>query len=192
MQAYVINLDRRKDRMEKISIPFEYERFSASDGSKLFPQEGKLSGHIGCWDSHRRLLNQIKYQGHPFAMVLEDDVEFCDEFLVHLAKAMSQLPEDWDMLYLGGFSYDSVPFSENLNHANRVLTTHGYIVRDKFLDTLIETVTNRKFKIDVVFCDALSKGRCFICNPVLAWQAEGHSDIEGKITNNVHLKKHEL
>lgn len=188
MKAYVINLDRRKDRMETLSLPFEYERFRGTDGREEFPQEGKLSGHIGCWDSHRRLLNQIKYDGTPIALVTEDDVVVCEGFMERLASVMLELPEDWDLLYLGGFSYDSIPFSKSLDHATRVLTTHAYVVRDKFLDKLIETINGRRFKIDVVFSDALSKGRCFICRPVLAWQAEGHSDIEGKVTNNVHLK----
>lgn len=192
MKTFVINLNRRKDRLKEFasSVTFDYERFSATDGKIAFPDsKPRLQGHLGCWDSHRRLLNWSQFSEFPMVMVLEDDVELAPEFEQKLEIIMKELPEDWDLLYLGGWNTEErKPYSEHLDIAERVLTTHAYIIRDKFIPKLIETLNGRRFKVDVVFCDALSKGKCFIAHPVIAWQREGFSDITNSVNTNEHLK----
>jgi hypothetical protein len=75
-----------------------------------------------------------------------------------------------------------------LNWAKKVFTTHAFIVRDKFYDTILEGINSREWKVDVLISDVLPLGKCFICEPILAWQREGFSDIENRVTNNTHLK----
>lgn len=189
-KKFVINLKRREDRLRELKLPFDYEIFEATDGKIHFPNEvANLVGHLGCWDSHRRLLEKIKEENIEYTLIFEDDAVVCDDFIKKMEIVVSELPEDWDLLYLGGWNTGEIKkYSEHLNLAEDVLTTHSYLIRQKFVDTLLSSIYNRKFKIDVVFCDALKKGKCFISNPVLSWQREGYSDIVNKVTNNVHLK----
>jgi GR25 family glycosyltransferase involved in LPS biosynthesis len=189
MKKLVINLKRRTDRLEQINLPFDYEIFEATDGKEKFSEFGKMQGHIGCWDSHRRLFTEVKDKNIDMVMVLEDDIEVCEDFNKKLEKVMTELPEDWDLLYLGGWNIGDVEkYSESLNLAKNVLTTHAFIVRSKFYDTILEGINSRKWKIDILISETLSKGNCFICNPTIAWQKEGFSDIENRVTNNIHLK----
>lgn len=189
-KAFVINLDRRPDRLVELKVPFEYERFSATNGTIFDEVPKKLKGHIGCWDSHRRILERIKTEGLEYAVVMEDDVEFDKEFKEKIDHYVAQLPEDWDLFYMGGWnvSKEIKKYSENLNVAEDIYTTHAYIIRDKFIPVLLEVIYARRYKIDVVFCDALKKGKCFIANPVLTWQKQGYSDITRTINTNNHLK----
>lgn len=190
IKSYVINLKRRNDRLEKINLPFNYEIFEATDGKIDFADYPiKQQGFMGCWDSHRRLFTHVKNNKLDMVLVLEDDIEVCDDFNNKLSKVMSELPEDWDLLYLGGWNVGDVEkYSESLNWAKKVYTTHAFIVRDKFYDTILEGINLRKWKVDILISDVLPLGNCFICEPTLAWQREGFSDIENKVTNNVHLK----
>ena len=65
---YVVNLDRRTDRMESIKfemdyIGWEYERFSAID----------TNSHGGCSLSHIEIIKQAISKGLDEVMVIEDD-----------------------------------------------------------------------------------------------------------------------
>jgi len=190
IRKFVINLERRPDRIESLNLPFDFEIFTATDGKITFPDAPiKLIGHYGCWDSHRRLLEKIKQENIEYTLILEDDVVVIDNFNEVFQLILNELPEDWDLLYLGGWNKGEIKkYSEHLNIAEHVLTTHCFLVRQKFVDTMLETINSNKFKIDVVFSKFLPMGKCFISNPIIAWQRENYSDIEHKVTSNLHLR----
>ncbi len=181
IKTYVINLPHREDRITQLQIPKEitdsYEIFPATDGS-VFGFEGskRMRGHLGCWDSHRRVMEDIQFKEYGMTLVLEDDCDFIPNR--NLETYMDELPEDWDLFYLGGINQD-VPesFSEHLDYAKNILQTHAYIIRDKFIPTMIQVLTNHRWKIDIVFSEAIKRGKCFICNPPIAIQRESYSDI---------------
>jgi GR25 family glycosyltransferase involved in LPS biosynthesis len=141
---------------------------------------------MGCWDSHRRLFNKIKEENIEYTLIMEDDVDLVENFQERLNDVISELPDDWDLLYLGGWNVgDIIKYSDKLNLAKKVYTTHAFIVRQKFVDTVIKGINERQWKVDVLISDILPLGNCFICNPTLAWQREGFSDIENRETNNL-------
>lgn len=190
LKKFVINLKRRDDRLKELKLPFEYTIFEATDGKSVFSEYPvKQQGFMGCWDSHRRLFNIIKEENLEYSLIMEDDVDVVDNFNERLNEVISELPNDWDLLYLGGWNVgDIVKYSDKLNHAKKVYTTHAFIVRQKFVDTAIKSINERQWKVDVLISDILPLGNCFICSPPLAWQKEGFSDIENRQTNNLHLK----
>lgn len=187
IKTFIINLDRRPDRLEKLNIPFEYNRFPAVDGRQLTPKE-RFRGIYGCQQSHIKLLEMLKLQENDVVMVFEDDVVLCDDFEKKLQLAMKELPETWDLLYIGGHNRGKTKlYSEHLLHVEKVWCTHAYIIRKKFIDILLLKIKARKWKVDVLFCDALPYGKCFMTTPLLAWQSGGYSDVENKVTENKHL-----
>jgi GR25 family glycosyltransferase involved in LPS biosynthesis len=189
-KKFVINLKRREDRLQKLSLPFNYEVFEATDGKQKYPEiPRKLKGVYGCYDSHLRLIQKIKDENIKNSIIFEDDVELSKDFIYRFNKSINELPNDWDILYLGGWNLgDKKKFSENLDIAEKVFTTQSYMVNFKFIETLLEIIKIKSGKIDVIFSDILPKYKCFICSPPIAWQMEGFSDIENKLTNNIHLR----
>lgn len=181
MKTYLINLDKRQDRIEEClyaNIPFPFERFSATDGDVFINEEENkfMRGHFGCWDSHRRLLEKLRYSSDDYTLILEDDVQFVDGLSIN--DIMEELPFDWDLLYLGGLNKGKVEkYSEHLNVATEIWQTHAYIVRKKFIPVLLEQLNSYRWKVDIVFSEALVKGNCFISNPPIAIQRESYSDI---------------
>lgn len=118
--VYVINLDRRKDRMEKLfknnpSLELRVERISAVEGKKiqLTPQIARLfkphdfmwkKAIMGCALSHLglwwRLANE-KPEINSY-LILEDDAKLSPEWEAKWNEAAPHIPEDYDVIYLGG------------------------------------------------------------------------------------------
>lgn len=189
MKAYVINLDTRTDRMEELDIPLQFTRWKAVDGKTIEDAPNKLRGHIGCLRSHITLLEHIKESGDDCAIVFEDDVEVVPGFEERLAEAMASLPANWDLLYLGGWNkLRTKKYNRLLNVAEVVYCTHAYVVRAKFIDRILRQLRSRDWKVDVLLSEVLGLGKCYICNPVLAWQRAGYSDIVNGVTDNKHLR----
>ena len=118
--VYVINLDRRKDRMEKLfknhpDLELRVERISAVEGKKLqltpkiarmfrphdFKWKKAIMGcalsHLGLW---WRLANE-KPDINSY-LILEDDVKFSPDWEARWKEAAPHIPKDYDILYLGG------------------------------------------------------------------------------------------
>ena len=118
--VFVINLDRRKDRMEKFlathpELDGVVDRVSATDGRelKLTPEIAKIFGPndffwkkavLGCALSHMglwwKLVNEHMEIGNY--LIFEDDVKMVPGWRTTLEASMDHVPDDYDVLYLGG------------------------------------------------------------------------------------------
>ena len=115
--VFVINLDRSPDRLKKIdaklrSLGIRYERIQAVDGKAMSKAEiraatswgcGKFctKGAIGCALSHRKAWETTVKRGMTKVLVLEDDAHFGDNFDHRFAKTWSNVPSDWELVYIG-------------------------------------------------------------------------------------------
>ena len=118
--CFVINLDRRKDRLEKLlashpELEGRIERQPAFDGKSLVltPELAQLfrpndffwkKAVMGCALSHLSLWWKL-VNDHPDIknyLILEDDVKFNPGWEDTISKSMAHIPEDYDVLYLGG------------------------------------------------------------------------------------------
>ena len=93
---FLINLDRREDRLKSVSEEFQYmgwtfERFSAVD----------TNSYEGCAYSHQRIAKLILERGYEYAMVFEDDIFFMPYSKSAIAEIESELNEiEWDFYHL--------------------------------------------------------------------------------------------
>lgn len=205
-KIFCINLDDRKDRWKecceifnKYEMIHKVERFSALRFKHEDPSLIKAMGQIGCSMSHFEVINKAKQENLNNFLVLEDD--FCFEFepnelFAKMNLSLSELPEKWDMFYLGGnldSSYNINPIekhSDNLFKLNACHTTHAFAVNNSIYNTILKDKPsldelqfwyNKYTVIDVYFSKAiLSKNNCFISNPILSLQRPGFSNIEQK------------
>ncbi len=118
--CYVINLDRRKDRMDRLyencpELKDRVNRLSAVEGKRLTltPELARLfrphdffwkKPIMGCALSHLTLWHKLANE-HPDVnsyLILEDDVKLKPNWETAWKMAQPHLPEDWDVIYLGG------------------------------------------------------------------------------------------
>jgi alpha(1,3/1,4) fucosyltransferase len=119
-EAYVINLDRREDRMKKLyshnpELEGRIQRLSAYEGRKiqLTPAIARLfkphdflwkKAILGCALSHLQLWWNLVHEKPDIDnyLILEDDVKLQPGWEEKWNAAVPHIPEDYDVIYLGG------------------------------------------------------------------------------------------
>ncbi len=204
--TYLINLDRRPDRLTNASNELKkaeivkYERFSAVDGKtlpanlKFIPADSmtdeQMKGHIGCTLSQLGVLNKAKSEGCKRYAVFEDDVEFVSDFTVKFDTCFKDVPDNWDCILLGGSHVGGFDrLTERVIRIFGSYTTHAMLINEKFYDKLSKVWENGRSEVDVAIASLHRDNYCYAFNPPLAWQKGGFSDILNKTDDYVALKK---
>lgn len=191
-----------QEKFKKLGILDRVERFSAIKINTENQALKKLAGQIGCTLSHFSILKNCLENQYKNYLILEDDFEIdLDEnsFLEKLQACLQDLPNDWDVLYLGGNltnEYGQFPiakYSKNLYQVNSCHTTHAIAINHKAASKIANTIgeitdivkwISNNGTIDVFLSKIfLKKNNCFISNPNLILQQEDFSDIENQIFN---------
>jgi GR25 family glycosyltransferase involved in LPS biosynthesis len=166
--VYLINMDKDIDRLKKITkecnkVNIKFEKFSGikvTDLSqkildKYIPKEIQKygpDGMIGCGLSHLFIWEDAVNKNYKNILVLEDDVYFTDDFNEYLQNVMEEVPDDYDILYLGyKDSICKAPEDNNFNYIYKPifpLLTHAMIISNKGLKKLLKLITKIDDHID--------------------------------------------
>lgn len=177
VRAICINLKERKSKKKYMKIQCKRRDIPL----KFFLAEKHENPRRGCLESHLTVIKNALNDGIKYLLIFEDDVKFKKRVI-----QLPVVPEDWDMLYLGGTVHRII----NRNNKNWVRmtcwTTHAYIVNltnEKLVDRILEA---DKFdgEIDRYYLDKVHKDfNCYMSSPMIAIQKQGFSDIEGREVN---------
>jgi GR25 family glycosyltransferase involved in LPS biosynthesis len=141
-KIYIITLKRSSNRhaaFQKTLKELNYEIFWGVDGNNLSlpdleesglysseavksvkrqkkcPPADLTHGMIGCTLSHLSLYKQMIERGEDRVLILEDDIRIEDYKAADLDKAIEQLPDNWELFYLGYlYNNNSLTFSAKL------------------------------------------------------------------------------
>jgi len=203
----VINLDRSADRwadmQPHLAAIGKARRWPATDGRTMSEEDYKAAGipllllpsmakeelqkkrkgEIGCYLSHTRLIRSLGESWAPpnaGHLILEDDVNIDQNCMEVLGRAWSDLPADWDILFLGiipeGAKMD--PPKGVVARVHQVWGTHGFIVRhgsipkiNKELQIMFDPIDEMLWQADL---------NLYAVRPFVVHQREGvKSDIHG-------------
>jgi GR25 family glycosyltransferase involved in LPS biosynthesis len=175
MDTFIINLDRRPDKWAYIRK--ELERV-ALGGVTRFTAFDIKPGWKGCRDSHLALLEKCK--DHSLFTILEDDVLFLQDPHEIVPLALSELPDDWDCLFLGASPQEPFErYSPHLFKMGKAWTTHAIIWHPR-PNGAVEYILKNKDeigKIDVFFTsEVFPRFNCFLTYPLVATQTQFDSD----------------
>lgn len=169
-----MNLDKRKDRWGFMSAQFAElgipaKRFAAITGENRF---------LAYNDTYHGILSHMADNGGN-GLVLEDDVKF--KSIGHLDEAISQLPVDWDVLYLGANlnGTKQEKFSSCLYKIRNSLTSHAIAYSEKMIKYIVEHFNPNEFPVydEWMRVNIQEKFNCFVIKPMIAWQTPGYSDL---------------
>jgi len=82
-------------------------------------------GHLGCYLSHIKILQDFVKSDKPYLMVLEDDAILIEGFTEQLIERIKYIPEDWDLI-LPGFRMLPETWTEKTVHNNDLKIKNGY------------------------------------------------------------------
>lgn len=196
-KIYCINLDRRTDRWENCEKQFKkyglnVERFAAVNGNDLIPKgvNGLMAGEVGVIRSNYNVIKDAKNNGYKNIIIFEDDVELCDDFINKFTEFFSKVPKDWGFLYMGGNHVGGLSMiNDNVAKINHSYAIHAICVNEMVYDHILELLPNEKEQVDVTYAKLQKIFPSYVFRPHLAWQKDGHSDIQGGYQNYDFLKK---
>ena len=140
------------------------------------------NGWIGCGLAHLNGL-RLARELNQNVLMFEDDVVFVDDYINIIHNAVNELPENWDMFYLGANITGTVnQVSTYIGRLTSARATHSYGVNKNFLNKLITLLEERveSKPIDCIYADEVCPGNyCYITIPMVTTQRDGFSDISG-------------
>ncbi len=107
-QVHVINLHSRPDRraemgaqLRRIGLHFDSQQVRLFEASKPLTSAGFPSvGACGCFMSHLAVLRHALHAGASSVLILEDDLNFCEDFRSKFNAAATILEtQDWGVFY---------------------------------------------------------------------------------------------
>jgi GR25 family glycosyltransferase involved in LPS biosynthesis len=147
-KIYCINLPESVNRKAKVSNVFtdlgilnrvKFDSFTPrpSEGIELSNVKKACPGVFGVSLSNLKVMFDAANNGCKNLLVFEDDIKLKSEVFRSksiLALAINELPEDWDVLYLGGKPKDKVEkYSNNLVKVGHMVGAYAYAINGKSL-----------------------------------------------------------
>ena len=186
---YIINLDKDVERLNKFDVHakknnLNYTRFPAIDGKKINKNDIRLKKYFSknlknynlirksCALSHITLWQRIKEEKNKFTIIFEDDVIIPNNFNNKLKLYLEQLPDNWDILFLGGNQIIGKKYSENLVIPDKSkfgnFGLFAYLINSKNINYIVDKCKNISLHIDNFVQKELGKRlNLFFCNPQL-------------------------
>lgn len=154
--ALVINLPKSIDRLENFMRNNSFNGvtyvISAIDGLTLpkVPEGVPLrQGSLGCLLSHKKALEYALENNYSSVIIFEDDAQLIPTFNDELKRAMLELPQNWDLLWLAGNDdTPSYPYSKNLKRLNGSWGTYAYVINRNVYEYFIELFSEQKKSSD--------------------------------------------
>ena len=224
MNNYIsfVNMDHRTDRLNHMEGQLQRVGLKATRTRGMRPEEytgpqdvrkmlHRTPGAIGCHFSQVSIMEEALERGQN-AMVLEDDVIFCQDFeerLDHIEKFTDE--NEWDVVWLGAAFHINppywhrIPFSDNRHddcsaqlgydakrtHDPRMIRTYGayntfaYIVNEKSIAKILDLFAQNihtSIGIDWLFIKLQPQLHCYAYVPGCVKQMDNKSDIGNGMT----------
>lgn len=185
-KVYVVNLDRRPDRMRSVSDELnknniKFERFSAVNGNDITHSSGLTNGAVGCLLSHYQIIKKSYDEGAEAIFIFEDDIELCEDFENKFKQSFNEVPDDWQFLYLGCNKHENSVIArptENVIKVQNAFSTACYGVRRDAMKKIIDTILDMKAPVDVYYGFLQTSLPAYTFKSPLCWQKPDWSDVE--------------
>ena len=193
-----INLDRRPDRWQRIQKELarhsidSVERFSAIDGATVEKIAGWIHtpGAYGCLLSHVEVVKEARQSGAPAVLIFEDDTVLDPDFQNKFTTFIKEVPDDWDMLYLGALHKDApVKISEHVGRITKANSTYAYALKHTVYDAFIDLNARAEHVLDMNSYKLQERFNCYCFMPNLAWVEAEYSDVQNRLEHHWYLEK---
>jgi glycosyl transferase, family 25 len=135
--VYLLNLDERKDRLEKVEkrlqqLDFPYRRMSAWKSTEFVkfknPKLNERNG--GCFMSHQIAVMAASVAQHDVVGVFEDDIIFHPDFRNRYEQFVKNVPDDWEMVMLGTIPFEPhIRINEHVSKCVHAIGSWSYFVK---------------------------------------------------------------
>ena len=170
----------------------DVQRVSAIDGNMTpLPHDWiHTRGAYGCLQSHVRAVREARDAGAPSVLIFEDDAMFDPQFKEKFATFIEELPDDWDMLFLGALHKDEpLRVTEHIARVTKANSTFAYAIRNTVFDAFIELNSRTEHVLDMNNYALQERFNCYCFVPNLVWVESEYSDVQQRLENHWYLEK---
>jgi GR25 family glycosyltransferase involved in LPS biosynthesis len=174
MIIYCINRNDRPERLARTREELAKQSLNAHRVSAII----NTPGWVGCRESHLKVIE--RHAKNSAFMIIEDDIAFLNDYEPWVTMAMSQLPSDWDMLYLSASpKTPQERYSNNLFRLRGAVCAHAIIYHPREGGAVEYILSHREDikKIDRYYADTVQLlFNCYITAPIICTQWQHSSD----------------
>jgi GR25 family glycosyltransferase involved in LPS biosynthesis len=167
--------EEKRATAEKDGVPLSISESDDISKNESNPYVLKKPGVVGCWLSHKRLLQHLvtldvnDSAGH---YINEDDNEIPSNFMEKWITLKRDIPKEWDILFLGIIN----PHGKKINDSVIQWTfdkddanwgTHSYIVRHGAIPYILKKLSKMTNAIDNQYNNVLKDLNIYTADPVL-------------------------
>jgi len=141
-------------------------------------------GAIGCYLAHRTLLESIAAAPNGIGtFICEDDIIIPADFYTRFAAISSEIPEDWDIIYMRKYIEKAAPISAHITKLEKDITaTHnigmwGFIVKNTSIkEKILPVLEQMTDAIDLQLNRHADKINMYLVDPPLISMDMSHSE----------------
>jgi len=141
-------------------------------------------GAIGCYLAHRNLLEHIAEAPNGVGtFICEDDIIIPEDFYSQFAAISSEIPEDWDILFMRKYGGENPNVSEHIKQIKRDITATmnmgmwGFIVKnDSIRSKILPALEQMTDAIDIQLNRHADKINMYVVEPPLISMDASHGD----------------
>ena len=189
---YVINLKERLDRKEHITTQLKkidcenYILFEGVNGKSVENPTRMPSGMFGLIKTYLNMYNDWKKNPQENILIIEDDCVFVDGFNKKLEEYISNVPNDWDMLYFGAnhnyhMGEKTITINEKCIKLNNSYSAHCVLIKPHVFEELIFGIQTFTIENDVMMANLQKKYNAYSSSEALTTQLVSYSDIQNKV-----------
>ncbi|HWZ21455.1 MAG TPA: glycosyltransferase family 25 protein [Cytophagaceae bacterium] len=192
--VYLINLDRRRDRLELATKEcnrqgIKFERFNAVDGlffddyvkydDKTADEKRWTNGAAALVETTRLILLDAIEKKYDNILILEDDLEFNPNINKVFEENYQDIPSDWETFYFGLIHMKPYKMvSKKIARVSQSFCCHCYAINGTFFEYMLELISKIEKPIDhYTFYDIQPREKSYCFVPNLAYQKADYSDI---------------
>lgn len=213
--VYYINLAKRPKKRKQIETQIKplkkltgnIIRFKAVDGTRLLDIDPQIvnfqgiedlnnpnksfglsltKGAIGCAMSHKTIWEEVAETEKDLVLILEDDAVILPGFTQKISDIISELPDEWDILYLGSDQHTVEKYlSPHLAQPSRIYGLFGYVINWQGAKRLLKQCFPLRYQIDTELWLHFKNLKPVMAVPFVIGEKKRKSDIQ--IEKNVSL-----
>jgi len=191
-KVYCINLKRRPERLQEFIQEVnkfnlgDFEVFEAIDGNNIKNTRINLKpSEQGLIESNSKIIKECIQNKYNNVLIIEDDCMFSEEIL-NIDEYFKFLPNDWDMLYMGGNHNTHIKMNppqiinEKVCKLHHTYSTHFVAINGRLFEELYYILNITNEPLDVCYTKIQKNKNVYSFYPAIAKQRIGFSDIQNR------------
>ena len=188
-EIIVMNLDRRTDRLNHCVAQadqhnFSFIRLKATDWKDLhYIPKGFRLGEFALNQTYLNALDYCISKDFNTVLIMEDDFDFCENLEERLDE-IKQIPDDWDLIYLGANHYHlgagTIPpekINDNILKVKSSFCAHAIIYNRKMLTEIRDRLSKSDCVVDLMLSRLQPDFNCYGFVKNICKQYDSHSDL---------------